>query len=135
MLLALYVRAHAGRHIHVGTSVETGVSHLLGTCSTDTKPIASHAHPCTWRTSATPAHVLLHSISHPHCLLLHAARHQSKEVAGYALSLLRPGVDAAVLPADSATRDFAEFCREVLGLREAQVRSACSSCCWVTTTV
>jgi hypothetical protein len=57
--------------------------------------------------------------------------HQAKEIAGYALSLLRPGVDAAVLPADSSTRDFAEFCREVLGVKDSQVcelgAAACSS--------
>jgi hypothetical protein len=47
---------------------------------------------------------------------------QVKEIAGYALSLLRPEVDAAVLPADSSTRDFAEFCREMLGVKERQAR-------------
>ncbi|KAF6263038.1 hypothetical protein COO60DRAFT_1672706 [Scenedesmus sp. NREL 46B-D3] len=46
---------------------------------------------------------------------------QVKEVAAYALSLLRPGVDAAVLPADSSTRDFADFCREVLGVKDPQL--------------
>lgn len=46
---------------------------------------------------------------------------QVKEIAGYALSLLRPGLDAAVLPADGSTRDFAEFCREILGVKDSQV--------------
>ena len=73
---------------------------------------------------------------------------QAMEVAAYALSLLRPGRDAAILPGDAATRDFADFCRELLGVQDHQVgdeenawhaaavclslHDACAQCCqWV----
>ncbi|CAG9463223.1 unnamed protein product [Pedinophyceae sp. YPF-701] len=42
------------------------------------------------------------------------------EYATAALPLLRPGDDVAVLPYESATREYAEFVREILGLSKNQ---------------
>lgn len=50
---------------------------------------------------------------------------QVKEVAAYALSLLSPETDCVVLPLEPSTRDFAEFCKEILSLKDAQV--SCTS--------
>jgi len=52
---------------------------------------------------------------------LHCAALQVAELAAYALPLLRPGVDCAVLPADPGTREFASWVQEVLAVQPDQV--------------